>query len=106
MRPDPVAGDEDLAGALAAGGGAAVSGAPSKLITSPECGLEAGGFRNKLRMLDMLVRVALADLANGLAPGAWGLPLCILENYKKNFKKKTTKGRVHKKKKKISGIFH
>ena len=76
MRPDPVAGDEDLAGALAAG--AAVSGAPSKLITSPECGLEAGGFRNKLRMLDMLVRVALADLAKGLAPGAWGLPLCIL----------------------------
>ena len=90
MRPDPVAGDEDLAGALAAGGGAAVSGAPSKLITSPECGLEAGGFRNKLRMLDMLVRVALADLANGLAPGAWGLPLCILENYtQKNFKKPT-----------------
>ena len=87
MRPDPVAGDEDLAGALAAGGGAAVSGAPSKLITSPECGLEAGGFRNKLRMLDMLVRVALADLANGLAPGAWGLPLCILENYRKYFKK-------------------
>ena len=67
-----MAGEDDLAGAgaLAAGGGGAVSGAPSRLITSPECELEVVGLRNKLRMFDMLVKVALADLASGLAPGA------------------------------------